>query len=270
MYPELTGKNALVTGASRGFGREIALRLAREGCNVIVNFRRSKSEAQDVVAEIEKLGGSVRAVPVRGDVGDEENLHKMFKKIEADFDSLHIVIANAAFGVPGTLMGTTSRHFEVTLANSARSLMHLAQHAVPMMKDDWGRIVSITSEGGQKVLPGYGVIGPAKAALESITRYLAVELAPKGVVVNGVMAGPCFTRSMSAIPGAKELLEETVCRAPMQRLIDEKDVANTVAFLCSDEARMICGQFIFVDGGCSIARRIQLASATVGFIPKNT
>ena len=254
MYPELKGKNALVTGASRGFGREIALRLAREDCNVIVNYRRSKSEANEVVEEIGKLNNDVHAVAVRGDVGDEESLHKMFKQIEAEFESLDIVIANAAFGVPGTLMGTTSRHFEVTLTNSARSLMHLAQHAVPMMKNDWGRIVSITSEGGLKVLPGYGVIGPAKAALESITRYLAVELAPKGVVVNGVMAGPCFTRSLSAIPGAKELLEETACRAPMQRLIDEEDVAKTVAFLCSDEAKMICGQFIFVDGGCSITK----------------
>lgn len=254
MYPELKGKNALVTGASRGFGREIALRLAREGCNVIVNYRRSKSAALSVVAEIEKIDNGVRALAMRGDVGNEKSLHKMFELIEAEFDSLQIVIANAAFGVPGTLMGTTSRHFEVTLANSARSLMHLAQHAVPMMKGDWGRIVSITSEGGQKVLPGYGVIGPAKAALESITRYLAVELAPKGIVVNGVMAGPCFTRSLSAIPGAKELLEETACRAPMQRLISEEDVAKTVTFLCSDESRMICGQFIFVDGGCSIAR----------------
>jgi enoyl-[acyl-carrier protein] reductase III len=254
MYPELKGKNALVTGASRGFGREIAIRLAREGCNVIVNYRRSKSEAQEVVAEIEKLDNGVRAVALRGDVGNEESLHKLFGALEQEFDSLELVIANAAFGVPGTLMGTTSRHFEVTLANSARSLMHLAQHSVPMMKDNWGRIVSITSEGGQKVLPGYGVIGPAKAALESITRYLAVELAPKGIVVNGVMAGPCFTRSLSAIPGAKELLEETACRAPMQRLIDEEDVANTVAFLCSNEAKMICGQFIFVDGGCSISK----------------
>ncbi|MBW7997100.1 MAG: SDR family oxidoreductase [Candidatus Glassbacteria bacterium] len=254
MYPELEGKNAIVTGASRGFGREIAIRLAREGCNVIVNYRRSKSEAHEVVAEIEKLDNGVRAIALRGDVGDEDSLHKMFNQVKAEFDNLEIVIANAAFGVPGTLMGTTTHHFEVTLASSARSLMHLAQHAVPMMKNDWGRIVSITSEGGQKVLPGYGVIGPAKSALESITRYLAVELAPKGVVVNGVMAGPCFTRSLSAIPGAKELLEETACRAPMQRLIEAEDVARTVAFLCSDEAKMICGQFIIVDGGCSIAR----------------
>ena len=252
MYPEIQGKNALVTGATRGFGRAIALRLAAEGANVIVNYRRSRSEANEVVGQIESLGSGVRAVAERGEVGSEESLHRMFGKIEAECDSLEIVIANAAWGVPGTLMDTTSRHFEVTLASSARSLMHLAQHAVPLMKGGWGRIVSITSEGGQKVLHGYGVVGPAKAALESITRYLAVELALKGIVVNGVMVGPCFTRSMAAIPGAEQMLEQAICRAPMQRLISEQDVAYTVAFLCSDQAKMIVGQFIFVDGGCSI------------------
>lgn len=252
MYPELQGKYALVTGASRGFGREIALRLAREGVNVIVNYRRSKSDAQMVADEINSGGAGVRAVALRGDVGDEESLHKLFDAIKGEFPRLDIVVANAAFGVPGELMEATVRHFEVTMSASARSLLHLAQHAVPMMSGGWGRIVSITSEGGQKVLPGYGVVGPAKAALESITRYLAVELAQKGIVVNGVMAGPCFTRSFGAIPGAKERVEQTVCRAPMRRLIEEKDVANTVAWLCSNEAGMIVGQFIFVDGGCSI------------------
>ncbi|OGG05443.1 MAG: hypothetical protein A3F83_07880 [Candidatus Glassbacteria bacterium RIFCSPLOWO2_12_FULL_58_11] len=254
MYPELEGKSALVTGASRGFGRAIALRLAREGANVVVNYRRSKTEANQVVAEIAALGNGVKAVALRGDVGSEESLHRLFTNISAEFPSLEVVVANAAFGVPGSLMSTTVHHFEVTMTSSARSLMHLAQHAVPLMKDGWGRIVSITSEGGQKVLPGYGVVGPAKAALESITRYLAVELAPKGIVVNGVMAGPCFTRSLAAIPGARELLEETICRAPMQRLITEEDVADTVAFLCSNQAKMIVGQFIFVDGGCSITK----------------
>ena len=98
MYPELKGKNALVTGASRGFGREIALRLAAEGCNVIVNYRRSKTEALEVVGEIEKLDNGARAVALRGDVGSEESLHKMFESLVAEFDSLDIVIANAAFG----------------------------------------------------------------------------------------------------------------------------------------------------------------------------
>ena len=218
---------------------------------MIGNYRRSKSDAQAVADEINNQGG-VRALALRGDVGSEESLHKLFEAIKDEFPCLDIVIANAAFGVPGELMTSTVRHFEVTMSASARSLLHLAQHAVPLMNKGWGRIVSITSEGGQKVLQGYGVVGPAKAALESITRYLAVELAEKGIVVNGVMAGPCFTRSFEAIPGAKERVERTVCRAPMKRLIEEEDVANTVAWLCSNEAKMIVGQFIFVDGGCSI------------------
>ncbi len=251
MYPELAGKNALVTGGSRGFGRRIALRLAREGCQVVVNYRRSKREALEVVDEIERLG-TVRALALRADVGDEAALARMFGTIGTELGSLQILVANAAFGIPGRLMDATPKHFHVTMASSARSLLVLAQQAAPLMSGGWGRIISITSEGGQKVLPGYGVVGPAKAALESITRYLAVELADRGIVVNGVMAGPCLTRSFAAIPGAERMIAETICRAPLRRTIEEEDVADLVAFLCSDQARMICGQFINVDGGCSI------------------
>jgi enoyl-[acyl-carrier protein] reductase III len=251
MYPELKGKKALITGASRGFGRAIALALAREGADIVVNYRRSKSEAEDVIREIEALN-TVRALLVKADVGKEEQLTRMFGQIDTEFGGLDILVANAAFGVPGTLMDSSAKYFNVTMESSGRSLMSLAQGAVPLMKDGWGRIISITSEGGQKVLPGYGVVGPAKAALEAITRYLAVELADKGIVVNGVMAGPCFTRSFSAIPGSEEILEQVVCRAPMRRLIEAEDVAALVSFLCSDQAKMICGQFVTVDGGCSI------------------
>lgn len=253
MYPELQGKCALVTGASRGFGRSIALRLAREGVSVVVNYRRSKSDAQAVADEINAMGiDGVKAVALRGDVGDEESLNRLFEAIKEEFPRLDIVIANAAFGVPGELMSATVRHFEVTMSASARSLLDLAQHAVPLMTGGWGRIVSITSEGSHKVLAGYGIVGPAKAALEAITRYLAVELAEQGILVNGVMAGPCLTRSFEAIPGAVERMEESISHAPMKKMIEEEDVASAVAFLCSDEAKMIVGQFIFVDGGRSI------------------
>ena len=255
MYPELKGKNALITGATRGFGRAIAFRLAEEGVNIIVNYRRSKSEAQQVADEIIKhTDGAVSAITIRGDVGRDISLDRMFSEIEQQFDSVDILVANAAFGVPGKLMDASARHFEVTMDSSARSLHSLAVRTVPLMKNGWGRIISITSEGGMKVLPNYGVVGPAKAALESITRYLAVELAAKGIMVNGIMAGPCLTRSLAAIPGAKEILDETAEKTPMGRLISEEDVARSVAFLCSDQSSMICGQFIFVDGGISITR----------------
>ena len=249
MYSELTGKCALVTGAARGFGRAIALRLAEEGVTVVVNYRRSKTDAEAVVHEIISRGG--QAIAVRADVGKEESLDRMFEIIKTECGRLEIVVANAAFGVPGTLIETTSKHWEITLAASARSLLDLTKRAVPMM-NGYGRIISITSDGGQRVIPGYGVVGPAKAALESLTRGLAVELAPRGILVNGILAGLADTRSSRSILGADGVIAHAKFHTPCGRIVQPEDVARVVAFLCSSEASMICGQFITVDGGRNI------------------
>jgi enoyl-[acyl-carrier protein] reductase III len=249
MYPELQGKCALVTGASRGFGRAISLRLADEGVKIIVNYRRSKADAQAVVEEITTRGG--QAIALRADVGKEESLDRMFDAIRSECSQLNIVIANAAFGVPGTLIGATAKHWDVTMAASARSLLDMTRRAVPLM-NGYGRIISITSDGGQRVIPGYGVVGPAKAALESITRGLAVELAPQGILVNGILAGLADTKSSRAIPGAEAVLGHAQFHTPRGRIVGPEDVARVVAFLCSHEADMICGQFITVDGGRNI------------------
>lgn len=165
MHCKLSGKNALVTGAARGFGRSIALRLARDGATVVVNYRRSKSDAQSVVEEIEAIGG--KAIALRGDVGDDQSLDRMFEKIKSELGFLDILVSNAAFGVPGKVMESTERYWDITMASSARSLVSLSQRAVPLMRDNWGRIISITSEGGTRVLEGYGLVGAAKGALES-------------------------------------------------------------------------------------------------------
>jgi enoyl-[acyl-carrier protein] reductase III len=249
MYPELQGKCALVTGAARGFGRAISLRLADEGAKIIVNYRRSKADAQAVVEEITSRGG--QALALRADVGKEESLDRMFDAIRSECSQLNIVIANAAFGVPGTLFGATAKHWDVTMAASARSLLDMTRRAVPLM-NGYGRIISITSDGGQRVIPGYGVVGPAKAALESITRGLAVELAPQGILVNGILAGLADTKSSRAIPGAEAVLGHAQFHTPRGRIVGPDDVARVVAFLCSHEADMICGQFITVDGGRNI------------------
>jgi len=249
MYSELAGKAALVTGAARGFGRAIALRLAREGSRVIVNYRRSMSDAQGVVDEVVAAGG--QATAIRADVGRESSLDRMFEQIKAEFGRLDIVIANAAFGVPGEIMEATAKHWDITMAACARSLLNLAQRAVPLMPEG-GRIVSISSDGGQKVIPGYGLVGPAKAAMESLTRGLAVELAPKGVIVNGILAGLADTRSSRSIPGSHEVLDHAKFHTPLGRMIEPEDVASVAAYLCSDEAAMICGQFLTIDGGRSV------------------
>jgi len=249
MYPEIKDKVALVTGGSRGFGRAICKRLASEGAKVIVNFRRSMTEADETVRQIKDAGGE--AVNMRADVGKEDSLDKMFGQIKEEFCRLDIVVANAAFGVPGELMNAKTKYWDLTMASSARSLLDLSQRAVPLM-NGWGRVVSITSDGGQKVIPGYGLVGPAKAALESITRGLAYELAEKGVLVNGVLAGLADTKSARSIPGATDVMEHAKFHAPKGRLVDGGDIAKVVAFLCSNEAEMICGQFLVVDGGRNI------------------
>jgi enoyl-[acyl-carrier protein] reductase III len=250
MYPELSGKHALVTGAARGFGRAIALRLGEEGCRVVVNYRRSMSDAGNTVDEIRGLGGW--AIALRGDVGKEESLDRLFMEIKEKLGSLDIVVANAAFGVPGNIMDASKRHWEATLAASAWSLLGLAQRAVPLMRDNWGRIISITSDGGERVIPGYGVVGPAKAALESITRGLAYELACRGIIINGVLAGLADTKSSRSIPGAAKVIEHARYHTPAGRIVEPEDIADAVAFLASDQAKMICGQFIVVDGGRNI------------------
>ena len=164
MYPEIAGKVALVTGASRGFGRSIALRLAAEGATVVVNYRRSRQEAEAVIAEIASRGGEAAAV--RADVGDEDAVGGMFESIFRTLPRAHIVISNAAFGTPGSVLGARSKHWDVTMAATAQGLQWLAQNAVPRM-GAWGRIVAISSEGGPRVLPGYGVVGVAKGPSNS-------------------------------------------------------------------------------------------------------
>lgn len=250
MYPELAGKNALVTGAARGFGKAIALNLARNGVRVAVNYRRSMTDAEGTVKEIEALGGE--AIAIRADVGKQSSLENLFDTIKSEWGRLDIVVANAAFGVPGNLMDVTEKYWDITMAASARSLIDLAHYAVPLMTGGYGRIISITSDGGQKVIPGYGVVGAAKAALESLTRGLAYELAPKGILVNGVLAGLADTKSARSIPGAGEVIKHAKFHTPLGKIVEPEDIARVVTFLASEEAGMICGQFIVVDGGRNI------------------
>ncbi len=250
MYPELAGKHALVTGATRGFGKAIALNLARQGVKVVVNFRRSMTEADSVVDEIKGLGGE--AIAMRADVGKIASLEGMFATIKEEWGQLDILVANAAFGVPGNLMEATPKYWDITLAASARSLLDMSKLAVPLMNNNYGRIISITSDGGQLVIPGYGVVGAAKAALESVTRGLAYELGPKGIVVNGVLAGLANTKSARSIPGAVDVMDHAKFHTPLGRIVEPEDIAKVVAFLASEQADMICGHFVTVDGGRNI------------------
>ena len=243
------GKIALVTGASRGIGRSIALKLAAEGAEVILNYRRSKTECEDVLNEIANLGGN--GIAVRADVGNEDKTEALFQVIREEYGRLDILIANASFGIPGNILDATNKYWDVTLNATSRSILHCAINAAQLMPNG-GNIVTVTSYGGQRVLPGYGVVGPAKAAVEGLTRSLAVELAPKNIVVNGVMPGITDTKSLRAIENVDGIIDRVTKDTPAGRLVTPEDVAQVVDFLCTPAASMIIGQFIIIDGGAII------------------
>ena len=242
------GKVALVTGSGRGIGREIALRFAREGADVVVNFFRNRAAAEETAEQIRELG--VRALVVKANVGDEEHIRHMFEEVEQTFGGLDILVCNAASGVFKPAMEITAHHWDWTIDINAKSLLLCAQHAVPLMqKRGGGAIVSLTSLGSTRVLPDYAIIGVSKAALESLTRYLAVELSPSNIIVNAVSGGAVDTDALKHHPRRDALIDESVQRAPAGRMVTPEDLANCVVWLCSPEAAMIRGQTIVVDGG---------------------
>jgi enoyl-[acyl-carrier protein] reductase III len=245
----LIHKIALVTGSSRGIGRAIALELARHGADIVVHYLRKKSAAAEVVAEIEALGR--RAMAVRANLAEAEQIDHLFAEIEAGFGRCDILIGNAASGTPRAVLDLEDKHWDWTMDVNVRAVLRCAQRAVPLMEQaGWGRIVAISSPGSQRVLPHYGAIGLSKAALEALTRYLAVDLAPKGIIVNAVSPGLVDTDAVTAFPvDLQAVFAATTERTPTGRLVTPEDVARLVAFLCSDAAEMIVGQTLSLDGG---------------------
>ena len=247
---DFEGKIALVTGSGRGIGRAIALHFARHGADVVVNFFRNRHPAEETAAEIKKLGR--RALLVKADVGDLDDLNRLFDETERTFGGLDIFVHNAASGYNRPAMQQKPKGWDWTMNINARCLLFAAQRAVPLMeKRGGGHIVSISSPGSGRVLPDYVVVGASKAALESLTRYLAVELAPKNIIVNAVSPGIVETDALKHFDALSDqnVLQKAVAATPAGRLATPEDVAGVVGFLCTPTASMIRGQIIVVDGG---------------------
>ena len=250
---DFSGKVALVTGSGRGIGKAIALAFARAGADVVVNFFRNRAPAEETVAEIGKMGR--KALLVKADVGNLDDLNRLFDEVEKVFGGLDFFIHNAASGYNRPVLEQKPKGWDWTMNINARSLLFAAQRAVPLMeKRGGGCIVSLTSPGSQRVLPEYAVVGASKAALESLTRYLAVELAPKHICVNAVAPGIVETDALQhfAAMGNPGVIEKAITATPAGRLATPEDIAEVVKFLCSPAASMIRGQVIVVDGGYTL------------------
>ncbi len=248
-----TGKTVLVTGSGRGIGSGIATYFARNGADVVVNFFRNRSPAEETAAAIEKLGR--RVLLVKADVGDLDDLKRLFDETELTFGGLDFFIHNAASGYNRAAMDQKPKGWDWTMNINARSLLFAAQRAVPLMeKRGGGSIVSLTSPGSSRVLPDYIMVGASKAAIEALTRYLAVELSPKNVIVNAVSPGIVATDALKHFDILQNagMIPKAVEATPAGRLATPEDIAGVVGFLCTPAANMIRGQVIVVDGGYTL------------------
>ena len=242
----LSGKIALVTGGSRGIGKSIALELGRRGATVIINYLKNHEAAKTTVEEL-KLQG-IKTTRIKAHVGEEAAIDSLVSKIENEFGQLDILVNNAASGVMRPTTELSVKHWDWTMNINARGPWLLSVAASRLMPDG-GRIINISSPGSTWVLPAYFAVGVSKAAIEAVTRYLAVELGPKGIAVNTVSPGFVMTEALNAFPDQLGIRDIASRPTPAGRTITPEDVSNVVAMLCSSDAEMIRGQVIVVDGG---------------------
>jgi enoyl-[acyl-carrier protein] reductase III len=240
----LQGSSVLLTGGTRGIGLAIAHRLVRDGADrAVLGYLRNDDAAEAAAAELRAAGTEVDLV--RGNVASETTVEKL-----AAAGPYRVVVHNAATGVIRPALETEDKHWDWTMNANARSLLALTRATAPAMEPG-SSIVAISSLGSYRVLDNYVLIGTSKAALESVVRYLGVELAPRGIRVNAVSAGVVDTDALDWFPNKEEMLA-TVDRTPAGRLVEPADVAAAVSFLSSGDAAMVCGQTLVVDGGFSL------------------
>src|SRR5262245_7980459 len=239
------GASVLVTGGSRGIGREIALRFAdARAKRVAIGYMRNDTAAESVAEELRQRG--TEPVLVRGNVASEKVAEQV-----ADLGPLNALVHNAATGVIRPALETEDKHWDWPLAANASALPPLTRAAAPAMPRG-SAIVGVSSLGSFRVLENYVLVGTSKAALESVVRYLGVELAPRGIRVNAVSGGVVETDALEFFPNKEEMLGAARERTPAGRMVEPRDIADAVLFLCSPRAEMIVGQTLIVDGGFSL------------------
>ena len=245
----LEGKIALVTGASRGIGRQIALTLGREGASVIVNYNGSAAKAEEVVKEIEAAGGKAEAVQCN--VSDFESCGRMMADVGSRYGRLDILVNNAGITRDNLLMKMSEEDFDAVISTNLKGVFNCIKHiSRQMLKQKAGRIINISSVSGVLGNAGQANYCAAKAGVIGITKSAARELASRGISVNAVAPGFIATEMTDVLSDSvKAAATEQI---PMKHFGSTQDIAETVAFLASDKAGYITGQVLSVDGGMAM------------------
>jgi 3-oxoacyl-[acyl-carrier protein] reductase len=245
----LQGRTAVVTGASRGIGRAVALELARRGVRVVVNYHQSAAAADEVVAEIQAAGGEAQAV--QADVSDFAQAEALIKQAVASFGSLDILVNNAGTTRDMLIMMMPEDDWDIVLRTNLKSAFNCSKAAVKvMMRKRYGRIINMTSVSGLMGNAGQTNYSASKAGLVGLTKALAREVAARNITVNAVAPGFVPTALTNGLP--EELREASLKVIPLGRWGTAEEVAHAVAFLASDEAAYITGQVLAVDGGMAM------------------
>ena len=246
-YQFLKGKVALVTGSSRGIGRGIAFELARRGADVVVNYRVNTEAANHIVEEITAMGR--KAVGLKANMAHPQDIVMLFGQISERMGGLDILVVNAGTGRRSTAVEMPPKDLNLVLSTNLVGAWLCVREAVPLMKRrGGGRIVFVTTSTTLRVVADYSSIAASKAALDALVKYLAVELAREKVIVNAVAPGAVLTDGLRYWLSEEEM-NHWIARTPQKRFVQPSEVGNLVAFLCSEEAAMICGQVIAIDGG---------------------
>jgi 3-oxoacyl-[acyl-carrier protein] reductase len=242
----LSGKTAVVTGASRGIGRAIAIKLAKLGANVVLNYRNSVGGVQEVVKEIEELGA--KALAIQCDISSYSGVENMMKKCIEEFGSVDILVNNAGITKDGLLMRMKEDDFDSVINTNLKGAFNCTRHvSAIMLKQRSGRIINISSVCGLTGNAGQVNYSAAKAGIIGMTKAVAREFASRGITCNAVAPGYIGTDMTGVLPD--KVKDAIMCTIPLKRLGCPEDVANVVAFLASEEASYITGQVLNVDGG---------------------
>lgn len=241
---KLTGKVAIVTGASRGIGRAIAQRLAQDGATVVINYGRGADEAKELVAAIESSGG--KALAVQADMSQIADIRRLFQETSDHFGGLDILVNNAGVGKGGLIAETTEEDFDAVFALNTRGVFFALQEAARRMRDG-GRIINISSSTTLFTNPGLAIYAASKITLKIFTEVLAQEVGDRGITVNSVLPGPTSPGMFDHRPIEEQQAAAT--SSPFGRIGKAEDIADVVAFLTSESARWITGQQIIANGG---------------------